>query len=327
MNFLSSAFATAPEIATEAIPHCPICAGTNRTLLAAGHDYELVTCRNEWRFWQCADCDTVWLDPRPALETLPTIYPPHYYAYQMDRISPIALRAKAMLDAMKFKSILRHMGFEPQSFLDIGCGDGRYLDLFASRGISKSRIYGLELADEPVARLRQRGYQAFTKRVEDCDDIPCGSIDLATMFHVIEHVADPLRTVQHIAEWLSPHGCLVMETPNIRSLDQSLFAERWWGGYHIPRHWTLFSERSLRALVEKAGLRVKHVSYQTGHSFWMWSLHHRLKYHERNPSPRLANWFHPERNVATLAGFTALDKLRGLMGFRTSAILTIASKD
>jgi hypothetical protein len=39
--------------------------------------------------------------------------------------------------------------------------------------------------------LRQRGYQVYQRRVEDCSEIPAGSIDLATMFHVIEHVADP----------------------------------------------------------------------------------------------------------------------------------------
>src|SRR5262249_26459696 len=157
------------------------CGGERRTAFARGHDYELETCRNEWRFWQCAACATVWLDPRPQTAALGVIYPASYYAYQMGKISPVALKGKAMLDRLKFRSILAHTG-APKSFLDIGCGDGRYLDLFARRGIPKDKIYGLELSEEPVRTLRERGYQAFRRRVEDCAEIPSEAIDLVTMF-------------------------------------------------------------------------------------------------------------------------------------------------
>jgi len=43
-------------------------------------------------------------------------------------------------------------------------------------------------------------------------------------------------------------GALVVETPNLDSWDARLFKETWWGGYHIPRHWTLFDANSLRRL-------------------------------------------------------------------------------
>jgi 2-polyprenyl-3-methyl-5-hydroxy-6-metoxy-1,4-benzoquinol methylase len=111
------------------------------------------------------------------------------------------------------------------------------------------------------------------------------------MFHVIEHVADPARVVRRIADWLSPGGALVVETPNLDSWDARLFKERWWGGYHIPRHWTLFDANSLRRLFEGCGLKVQHWAYQTGHASWMNSFHHVAKYNSRSPSPRLANWF------------------------------------
>jgi 2-polyprenyl-3-methyl-5-hydroxy-6-metoxy-1,4-benzoquinol methylase len=314
----------APEIATEAIPHCPTCGGNRRTAFARGHDYELETCRNEWQFWQCSACATVWLDPRPETSTLGVIYPASYYAYQMDKISPIARKGKAMLDRLKFRSILAHTG-APKSFLDIGCGDGRYLDFFAQHGIPKSRIYGLELSEEPIRLLRERGYQAFQRRVEECTEIADGSIDLATMFHVIEHVADPLRVVQQIARWLSPNGCLVVETPNIDSWDARLFKDRWWGGYHFPRHWTLFQADSLARLMNAAGLEVVDVAYQTGHSFWMYSLHHVLRYGTRS-GKAVAPLFDPVRSVIPLVTFTGFDISRRMIGFKTSSILMIVRR-
>jgi 2-polyprenyl-3-methyl-5-hydroxy-6-metoxy-1,4-benzoquinol methylase len=316
----------APEISIEHIPFCPVCRSANRTHFASGHDYELETCRNEWNFWQCGECRAVWLDPRPAEAELGVIYPRNYYAYhRLEKVSSIARKGKELLDRIKFNGFLKRTGM-PNSFLDIGCGDGRYLDLFERRGISKDRIYGLELSEEPARRLRERGYQVYQRRVEDCSEIPARSIDLATMFHVIEHVADPARVVRRVAEWLSPGGALVVETPNLDSWDARLFKERWWGGYHIPRHWTLFDANSLRRLFEESGLTVQHCAYQTGHSSWMNSFHHVTKYNSRSPSPRLAKWFELPKGLPMLIAVTGFDIVRRTLGARTSAILMVARK-
>jgi SAM-dependent methyltransferase len=196
----------------------------------------------------------------------------------------------------------------------------------AKRGLPRERIYGLELDQAVVDRLRTRGFQAWCERVETCTSIPAGSIDLATMFHVIEHVDAPDVVLERIAEWLAPGGVLAVETPNLDSIDARLFRDRYWGGYHIPRHWHLFSPHTLEKLLVRAGLTPVATMFQTGHSFWMYSLHHWLRY-EPTERPSLARRFDPFRNVAPLAMFTLFDKVRGALGARTSAMLMIARKD
>jgi len=47
---------------------------------------------------------------------------------------------------------------------------------------------------------------------------------------------------------------------------------------------------------------------------------------EGNSHPRLAKLFDPIGSLAFLAGFTLWDKLRALLGFRTSALLMLARK-
>lgn len=319
--------ADAPEISVTPVPNCPVCGGQDRRWFASGHDYEIETCRNEWHFWSCRSCETVWLDPRPADAELGTIYPSTYYAYNMEKnVSSFAMKAKMVLDRRKFANILKKADKAPESFLDIGCGNGRYLDLFAERGIPRERIYGLELDEGQVESLRDRGFNAWCRRVEECSEIAPESIDLATMFHVIEHVADPDAVVARIAEWLRPGGRLVIETPNIDALDARLFAGRWWGGLHIPRHWTLFQRDSLARLFARNGLELESVGYQTGHSFWMYSLHHALKYNAILPMPWLARWFDPLKGLPFLIAFTAFDTVRRLVGLRTSALLMVARK-
>ncbi|MEE8061869.1 MAG: class I SAM-dependent methyltransferase [Gemmatimonadales bacterium] len=315
-----------PAIETTDVPHCPVCESADFRPLTVGFDYEILTCTNPWRFVECEHCHHVWLNPRPATFALPTIYPSTYYAYDTAaRINPIALKGKAMLDRFKLGGIFRAFGRAPTSFLDIGCGSGQYLRVAERRGIDRSQIYGLELNDEVVAGLSGQGYQVFNERVETCESIPDGSIDLATMFHVIEHVDDPLAVARRVHAWLRPGGVFAVETPNIDSLDARLFRDRYWGGYHIPRHWNLFRPDTLHRLFQQTGFEVVSTAYQTGHSFWMYSFHHRLRY-GIPPRHRLSQWFNPFRGLPMLVMFTAFDKLRAALGFRTSAMLVLARK-
>lgn len=315
-------------IATTRAARCVCCGSDQRSLVGQGHDYEYETCGNVWAMWQCAQCGHLQLDPRPADDTLAEIYPPNYYSYQMnERVSALALWAKRQLDRLKFRSLLRTVGRMPKSFLDVGCGDGRYLRLMLALGLSPERVAGLELDERAVQAARQAGLNVQCSRVEDASHIiRPESVDLITMFHVIEHVAQADAVIRSLSTMLSPGGCLAIETPNFDSLDARLFAKQFWGGYHFPRHWHIFTPASLKSLLEQQGLAVESVRFQTGHSFWTFSFHHALKYRASTPHPRLAAWTHPLRNVLLLAVVTAFDLMRGRLGWKTSAMLLIARK-
>lgn len=315
-----------PVIPTEPVDTCVVCGSVAFEPFARGYDYELRTCRNEWTFVRCGGCNHVWLNPRPAISALDVIYPKHYYAYDYEtRINPIARWAKARLDSRKFSGILRRASRTPRTFLDVGCGTGRYLRTMHALGLEKRHIHGLELDATVVQSLQHEGFDAVCARVEDAH-FETASIDMVTMFHVIEHVDAPDRVVSRIAKWVAPGGLLAIETPNIDSLDRRLFADGLWGGYHIPRHWHLFTQATLSRLLSGAGFTPIAVVYQTGHSFWMYSLHHRLRYSNR-PRVTLSRFFDPFSNVAPLAAFTGFDMLRSALGARTSAMLVLAERN
>ena len=315
-----------PTIAAEDVPACPVCGASDYSQFAVGFDYELLTCSNPWRFVQCRACQHVWLNPRPAVAELCVVYPPTYYAYNYDTINPIARKAKEMLDRRKIAKIVRQCPKAPKSYLDVGCGDGRFLRVMEQLGVPRSGLYGLELDKRVVERLRGQGYSSvFCERAEDISSFPDGGIDLVTMFHVIEHVDDPGTVIGRVRRWLSPGGVFALETPNLDSLDARLFRHTYWGGYHIPRHWNLFTPAAISRLLKDNGLEVLATVFQTGHSFWMYSLHHAVRY-EGKSRPRAGAWFDPMKSLVGLAGFTAFDLLRGFLGSKTSAMLVICRK-
>lgn len=312
-------------VPTEDVPECAVCLGHEWRVVATGRDYELDTCANNWQMVECPTCTHMWLHPRPAVAALSVVYPSTYYAYNYETtISPIAQRGKAWMDQRKLGAIVAAVGHPVQAYADVGCGTGRYLRLMADRGVPREAVWGQEINDAVVAGLRSEGFQACACRAEECPHVPEGALDLVTIFHVIEHVSDPRGVVRRLASWLKPGGVLAIETPNIRSLDQRLFHRTFWGGYHYPRHWHLFHRDTLSRLLAEEGLELQSCAYQTGHAFWMYSVHHWLKY--RCGFPRLAKWFDPFTGVPFLIAFTAFDRLRGLLGMRTSAMLLIARK-
>lgn len=315
-----------PIIAEVAVAACALCGGGDMEFFASGYDYELATCANEWKFRRCTHCGHVQLDPRPAATELGVIYPAHYYSYTIsEKLNVVALKGKEVLDALKLRKILRYLEVSPTAYLDIGCGDGRYLRSIESMThISRSHIYGLELSENTVRKLRDEGFEVFYDRIESCEAIQAGSISLATMFHVIEHVADPVSVIAKISDWLAPDGVLAIETPNIDSLDAKMFRKTFWGGYHFPRHWHLFQKDTLSELLRRHGIEPVHIAYQTGHSFWMYSFHHFLRYKFR--LTRLSRLFDPMSGLFFLILFTGFDKIRAALGMKTSSILVIGRK-
>ena len=90
----------------------------------------------------------------------------------------------------------------------------------------------------------------------------------------------------------------------------------------------MFSPPTLSRLLTDAGLEVIDTRYQTGHSFWMYSMHHVTRY-KGGSWPRLSRCFDPFGgwpSLPALAAFTMLDKARVLLGARTSSMLILATK-
>ena len=76
---------------------------------------------------------------------------------------------------------------------------------------------------------------------------------------------------------LTPHGLLLIKTPNYDALDARIFRNRSWGGYHAPRHFVLFDRGSFTRIAEDQGLQVISFAYTQGAPFWAASVLNELR--------------------------------------------------
>jgi 2-polyprenyl-3-methyl-5-hydroxy-6-metoxy-1,4-benzoquinol methylase len=305
---------------------CGVCNSETYAPFASGKDYEYNTTADVFHMVRCLSCGNVYLNPRPVAEELGTIYPDNYYSYNYDKaINPIALKAKKSLDQIKARGWLKSVKQPKPVVLDVGCGNGHILELLQSIGIPKTNLFGVEMNEAQMKRLRDDGYQAFNGRIEDVAPLLSDTkFDLILLLQVLEHVEHPATMIDTLSKMLAPGGVLILETPNSQSLDVDLFSKSYWGGYHFPRHFNIFDKNTLHRLVKQNGLDVLSTKYLPAHSFWIFSLHHSIS--DGWHCDWLARWFDPLQNIPLLAIFTAFDLVRAGCGFKTSNIQVISTR-
>lgn len=158
-------------------------------------------------------------------------------------------------EAGKVRLYREVLGQGPRRLLDVGCGNGRFLSLLREYGASDWQLVGIDFDESAAAACRSLGFEAYAGRIEDLP-IAESSLDAVIMLQLIEHLEDPAAICRAVFRLLRPGGVFVVETPNLGGLDHRWFRGRWWGHYHFPRHWNLFSTASLRRMLEAAGFRI-----------------------------------------------------------------------
>lgn len=201
--------------------------------------------------WRCA-CGLVfadratWRDPYSSRdyydpENQPTeIYPLRVTATERDRIA----------------SVRRFV--QSGRLLDFGGGVGKTALAAHAAGFS-----ALVLEDSHKAACDGRMHHPEVEWLEGKtipDSVPDGSLDVVTLFHVLEHLVDPRGALKQIHRKLRPGGLLVIEVPNWGSHMRRLRGLRW--QFVLDHHVNHFTAASLTSLIENHGFALRAVEFR-----------------------------------------------------------------
>jgi len=301
---------------------CALCGHREGVVLARGWDFEYDTTRTEFTFHRCP-CGGAYLDPRPAASALARIYPSDYYAYDFAaKLGPLVARVKGSTERAKARAYAPYLR-DGARVLDVGCGDGHLLALIRASVPHGLEIEGVDLSPEAAASAERRGIRVRIGRVEQLP-LPADTYDLVIMNQLIEHVASPLDLLQTIVRILRPGGHLFLETPNLDSLDARAFRRRYWGGYHLPRHFHLFDSQTLPALVTLAGFQTVAVRPLVCPQFWIISLQNWLCAHRHRAFAK--RWVSPFSPL-WLVPFTAFEVLHARLWWTSNLQLVARRPD
>jgi len=312
-----------------AIVTCPICGSTDSTLLSRTPDYEYRSLPGEFTMLQCSGCGHGYLESPPLPEQLTEIYPPTYYT--VNPHSPIHFSAfihkqKIRRDVKRILSLAR--GRPLKSIVDLGCGDAERLAQIGERLDAPVELLGVDFQPD-IARedaLRKRGVQLVNDNIEgNLDELRDGGHDLLISCQTLEHLYDPAAALRTWARKLAPGGLLLIETPNKGGLDFVLFKRRYWGFYHTPRHFHVFTTDSLERAVAQSGLAVRERGFIPSGSMIL-SLRNALGLNSVAPGPRFGE-FISNKNILVVGSSGAFDLLLIALGLPTSNQFVLATRD
>jgi 2-polyprenyl-3-methyl-5-hydroxy-6-metoxy-1,4-benzoquinol methylase len=216
----------------------------------------------------CTRCGTGRLHPLPSRQEIGRYYPQQYYGDAQAKFEPMIEFLVRWVAARRVRSLTR--GLRPGArVLDVGCGRGVLLSGLIAAGCE---THGVEISRDAVAGADPRAQIRIASRLVDAK-YPDGHFDLVVLWHVFEHLPDPVETLCEARRILRPGGRLVIAVPNYSSLQSRLFREHW---FHLdlPRHIYHFPNSALQALLHREGFSCRswhHFSLRQNPFGWLQS--------------------------------------------------------
>ena len=187
---------------------CPICGSSKRTIIS----------RFDRRFKilphsKCDECALVRHEFMLSDEQLSEYYSKSYRNdYQWVNSGPTSKHIQKRFSEAKTRlnKLQPHLPKHPK-VLDFGCGSGEFIELLQDSGASASgfepgNLYASFARDQKGLDVQNCGWENY-----ECK----GKVDVVTVFHVFEHLTDPLTAFKKAISWLNVNGLIYIEVPNM----------------------------------------------------------------------------------------------------------------
>lgn len=180
------------------------------------------------------------------------------------------------------------VGSPEKKILDIGCGSGGAIPMLQKHG----RVFGLDIAPQALEFCRSKGFRnvALMKGFYNTG-YQDRSVDLVTLFDVLEHFEDDECALREAHRVLKGNGCILISVP--------AFGFLWSDLDDANHHFRRYTKKELEEKLQRGGFEVVKSSYLFFFLFFpvfFYKLFGMSKRKRQNPKfryqefPPLINW-------------------------------------
>lgn len=180
-------------------------------------------------------------------------YPYHYIPHLMN--GDTLLRSRVMGWGMEYYSYLYVLlkwveNLNPNSLLDVGCGDGRFLNMLYRKSIG-SKLFGIDPSERAINFAKcfsiNKDIAFMTESIFNLKE----KFEIVTLIEVLEHIPDydELKFLKQVFNSLQPQGTLLLSVPTKnRNLQE--------------KHYRHYNKKYFEQLLNEGNISYKNITYQ-----------------------------------------------------------------
>lgn len=179
---------------------CDLCGGDDFCVLQKAEEpFKVVKCKR---------CGLIYVNPRPLKDNLVGSYSDTYYSEWMGS----QRRERVIMWKRRLRAIEKYK--KTGILLDIGCGMGAFLQVAHESGWN---VCGTEISPQASSYISNTlGLNVFCGEVYEAN-FPDEYFDVISIWHTLEHMYTPTRTLREANRILKKGGLMVIAVPNINN--------------------------------------------------------------------------------------------------------------
>lgn len=188
----------------------------------------------------------------------------------MDNSNKILAEIKPTYDEDTEKRFKLHSNLlKNKKILDFGCGRGDFLAKLKNENITKE-LFALEL-NQNYHEYLVENFNLY-KNIEEISD---NSLDVITLFHVLEHLKDPREVLNQLNKKLKQNGKIIIEVPNADDALLKLYKNKAFSKFtYWSCHLYLFTNKTMCKLLNQTNFKIERISqFQryslANHLYWI----------------------------------------------------------
>jgi SAM-dependent methyltransferase len=199
----------------------------------------------QYRILLCKDCGVGVTAPEPTA----SIY--HYIDSDRPEIISDTVKSSIRSDVLRMKAeYYKIFGKEPQSLLDIGCGNGLFLQVAKELGL---KTHGIEPSTLMCKRAVEKGVSVTQCGIAGYENY--NKFDLIVLNSVIEHLPNPQKDLKFLANRIGKDTVLCCQQAVYDGFVPRLLKSIWYG-WSPEEHYWHFSSLSFERFIMQQQLKV-----------------------------------------------------------------------
>ena len=238
--------------------NCPLCGSADYTVVQPAHYpasvderqlKQIFRAASDHALWdqvvRCRVCNLVYINPRPRAELIL-----EGYAQAEDPVFAAQNDARIRGFRKTLESVVQRLGISPRGkrVLDVGCAGGAFLVAARQMGFA---VTGIEPARWMAAYGREHYQLDIREGILEPGSFEAHSFDVITLWDVIEHLPQPLETLQIVRSLLKPGGVLLVNYPDIGTLPARVLGRRW--PFWLSVHLIYYTRKTMTEQLRRAG--------------------------------------------------------------------------